>query len=238
MSEMKYELFVGGEWREALSGETFEVTNPATSEPVATLPDGGGADVREAVEAAAGAQRGWGRTTARERAVILSEAASLMRERSARLARIMTLEQGKPLAQSEGEVLYAASCLDRFAEEARRVRGETMPADSADKRVVLLKRPVGVAAAVTPWNFPASSVALKVGAALAAGCTMVVKPSELAPLSALELARAFERAGLPERVCSRWSPARTQPTFHGPLWRTGACASFRSRARRRSARSL
>jgi succinate-semialdehyde dehydrogenase/glutarate-semialdehyde dehydrogenase len=197
-----YALFVGGEWRQALSGGTFGVTNPANGETVATLPDGGAPDMRAAIEAAARAQRGWGRTTAGERAGILAETARLIRQRASHMSRVMTLEQGKPLAQSEGEVLYAASCLDRFAEEARRVRGETMPADSLDKRVFLLKRPVGVAAAVTPWNFPASSVVLKVGAALAAGCAMVVKPSELAPLSALELARAFGDAGLPKGVLS------------------------------------
>ena len=202
MSEMKYELFVGGEWRDASSGETFEVTNPATGETVATLPDGGRTDMQRAIEAAVDAQREWGRTTVGERAGILSEAARLMRERAGSLARIMTLEQGKPLVQSEGEVMYAASCLDRFAEEARRIRGETMPADSPDKRIFLLKHPVGVTAAVTPWNFPTSSVVLKVGAAFAAGCTMVVKPSELAPLSALELARALEEAGLPKGVLS------------------------------------
>jgi succinate-semialdehyde dehydrogenase/glutarate-semialdehyde dehydrogenase len=202
VSEMRYELFLGGEWRGALSGETFEVTNPATGEMVASLSDGGRADMQRAIEAACDAQREWGRTTAGERAAILSEAARLMRGRAGPLARIMTLEQGKPLVQSEGEVMYAASCLDRFAEEARRICGETMPADSPDKRIFLLKRPVGVTAAVTPWNFPTSTVALKVGAALAAGCTMVVKPSELAPLSALELARAFEEAGLPKGVLS------------------------------------
>jgi succinate-semialdehyde dehydrogenase/glutarate-semialdehyde dehydrogenase len=202
VSKMKYGLFVGGEWHDALSGGTFKVTNPSTGETVAILPDGGAADVRGAIEAAANAQREWGRTTAGERAGILAEAARLVRGRAGHLGRIMTLEQGKPLAQSEGEVMYAASCLERFAEEARRVRGETMPADSPDKRIFLLKRPLGVAAAVTPWNFPASSVALKVGAAFAAGCAMVVKPSELAPLSALELARAFEAAGLPGGVLS------------------------------------
>ena len=202
MSEMGYGLFVGGEWRDAVSGGTFGVTNPATGETVATLPDGRAADMRGAIEAAARVQREWGRTTAGERAGVLSEAARLIRGRVGHLARVMTLEQGKPLAQSEGEVMYAASCLDRFAEEARRVRGETMPADSPDKRIFIFKRPVGISAAVTPWNFPASSVVLKVGAAFAAGCTMVVKPSELAPLSALELAKAFEEAGLPKGVLS------------------------------------
>jgi len=199
---MGYGLFVGGEWRDAVSGGTFGVTNPATGETVATLPDGRAADMRGAIEAAARVQREWSRTTAGERAGVLSEAARLIRGRVGHLARVMTLEQGKPLAQSEGEVMYAASCLDRFAEEARRVRGETMPADSPDKRIFIFKRPVGISAAVTPWNFPASSVVLKVGAAFAAGCTMVVKPSELAPLSALELAKAFEEAGLPKGVLS------------------------------------
>ena len=202
MSEMGYGLFVGGEWRDAVSGGTFGVTNPATGETVATLPDGRAADMRGAIEAAARVQREWSRTTAGERAGVLSEAARLIRGRVGHLARVMTLEQGKPLAQSEGEVMYAASCLDRFAEEARRVCGETMPADSPDKRIFIFKRPVGISAAVTPWNFPASSVVLKVGAAFAAGCTMVVKPSELAPLSALELAKAFEEAGLPKGVLS------------------------------------
>lgn len=202
MSETGYGLFVGGEWRDAVSGGTFGVTNPATGETVATLPDGRAADMRGAIEAATRVQREWGKTTAGERAGVLSEAARLIRGRVGHLARVMTLEQGKPLAQSEGEVEYAASCLDRFAEEARRVCGETMPADSPDKRIFLLKRPVGISAAVTPWNFPASSVVLKVGAAFAAGCTMVVKPSELAPLSALELAKAFEDAGLPKGVLS------------------------------------
>src|SRR3712207_474903 len=132
---MRYELFVGGEWRDALSGVTFEVANPATGEMVATLADGGRADMQQAIQAACDVQREWGRTTAGERAGVLAEAARLMRGRAGRLARIMTLEQGKPLVQSEGEVVYAASCLDRFAEEARRIRGETMPADSPDKRI-------------------------------------------------------------------------------------------------------
>ena len=195
-------LFTGGEWREALSGGVFEVTNPATGQAIATLPDGGKVDMQRAIDAANAAQPEWGRTTAKERSEVLARAARLMREQLEHLSRVMTLEQGKPLAQSQAEVLYAASCLERFAEEARRVSGETMPADSADKRIFVIKRPVGVTAAITPWNFPTSAVSLKVGAAFAAGCTMVVKPSELAPLSALELARVFEEAGLPKGVLS------------------------------------
>ena len=158
--------------------------------------------MRTAIDAADAVQSDWASTAAGERASILHETAKRLRERSGELGRVMTLEQGKPSAQSEGEVLYAASCLERFAEEARRVSGEVMPHTSPDKRSFVLKQPVGVAAAITPWNFPMSSVVLKAGAALAAGCAMVVKPSELAPLSALGLAEAFEEAGLPEGVLS------------------------------------
>jgi succinate-semialdehyde dehydrogenase / glutarate-semialdehyde dehydrogenase len=125
-----------------------------------------------------------------------------MRERKEHLARVMTLEQGKPLAESRGEIVYAASFVEWFAEEARRVYGETVPASFPDKRILVIKRPVGVTAAITPWNFPAAMITRKLGPALAAGCTMVIKPSELTPLSALELAKIFEEAGLPEGVLS------------------------------------
>ena len=195
-------LFIGGEWVGAHSGKTFKVADPATGEPCATLPDGSREDMRAAIDAADAVQPSWASTPADERARILQKAARLLRGSSGELARVMTLEQGKPLAQSEGEVLYAASCIERFSEEARRVSGETMPTPSPDKRLFVLKQPVGVAAAITPWNFPMSAVALKVGAALAAGCAVVVKPSELAPLSALGVAQAFEEAGLPKGVLS------------------------------------
>lgn len=198
----EYRMFVGGEWVESHSGKTFEVTDPATGETCATLPDGDQKEMRAAIDAADTAQSAWATTTSGKRASIMHEAARLMCERSGELARVMTQEQGKPIPQSEGEVLYAASCIERFAEEARRISGETMPASSLDKRLFVLKQPVGVAAAITPWNFPMSSVALKVGAALAAGCATVVKPSELAPLSALGLAKAFHEAGLPKGVLS------------------------------------
>lgn len=198
----KHRLFVGGEWGESQSGETFEVVNPATGEICATLPDGGRRDMQAAINAAGDAQLSWAATSVGERASIMHEAARLLRERSGQLARVMTLEQGKPLVQAEGEVLYAASCIERFGEEARRISGETMPAPSSNKRLFVFKQPVGVAAAITPWNFPMSAVALKAGAAFAAGCAMVVKPSELAPLSALGLAKAFEEAGLPKGVLS------------------------------------
>lgn len=197
-----YELFVGGEWRPSSSRKTFDVTNPATGETVAVVPDGNREDARMAVEAACAVQPAWGKTSAEERSTILTRSASLMRERVESLGRVLTLEEGKPLTESRGEVYYSASLLDRFAEEARRISGETLWSGSTDKRIFIIKRPIGVTAAITPWNFPISMIALKVGAALAAGCTMVVKPSELAPLSALELAAIFEEAGLPKGALS------------------------------------
>ena len=202
MLPMENSLFIGGEWVESRSGRTFEVINPATGEICANLPDGGREDMQSAIEAASSVQPVWRKVPADERAQVLQEAARLMRGRSGELARVMTVEQGKPLDQSEGEVLYAASCIERFAEEARRISGETLPAPSPGRRPFVLKQPVGVVAAITPWNFPMSSVALKVGAALAAGCTAVVKPSELAPLSALGLAKVFDEAGLLKGVLS------------------------------------
>ena len=196
-------LFVGGEWVEtSATGETFMVTNPANGEVIATLPDGGTEEMRSAIDAAAGAQHEWGETTAAYRAGILREAARLTNERREHLARVMTLEQGKPLAESRGEIVYAASFIEWFAEEARRVAGETVPASFPDKRILVIKRPVGVTAAITPWNFPAAMITRKLGPALAAGCTMVIKPSELTPLSALEMAKIFEESGLPEGVLS------------------------------------
>ena len=202
-TELTNELFVGGEWvGEASGGETFDVLNPATGEIIATLPDGGREEMRRAIDAASAAQEGWGRTTAQHRAGILRRAVALMHERKEHLARVMTLEQGKPLAESRGEIVYAASFLEWFAEEGRRVYGQTIPAASPGKRIMVLKRPVGVTAAITPWNFPSAMITRKLGPALAAGCTMVIKPSELTPLSALELAKIFEEAGLPEGVLS------------------------------------
>src|SRR3712207_4942550 len=196
-------LFVGGEWVEASDlGETFDVVNPANGEVLATLPNGGREEMRRAIDAAAEVQREWGETTAQYRAGIMREAARLMHGRKEHLARVMTLEQGKPLAESRGEIVYAASFVEWFAEEGKRVYGETIPSSSPDKRILVIKRPVGVTAAITPWNFPAAMITRKLGPALAAGCTMVIKPSELTPLSALEMAKIFEEAGLPKGVLS------------------------------------
>jgi len=201
--EMIDNLFVGGEWSSsAASGETFDVVNPANGETLATLPDGGREEMQRAIDAAASVQADWAETTAAHRANIMREAARLMHERKEHLARVMTLEQGKPITESRGEIVYAASFVEWFAEEARRVYGQTVPASFPNKRILVIKRPVGVTAAITPWNFPAAMITRKLGPALAAGCTMVIKPSELTPLSALEMAKIFEEAGLAGGVLS------------------------------------
>ncbi len=201
--EMINSIFVGGKWvTSAASGATFEVINPATGRTLATLPDAGREEMQSAIDAAAGIQSEWQESTAQERAQIMQRAARLMHERKEHLARVMTLEQGKPLAESRGEIVYAASFVEWFAEEGRRVYGDIVPSSFSDKRIMVIKRPVGVTAAITPWNFPAAMITRKCAPALAAGCTMVIKPSELTPLSALEMARIFEEAGLPAGVLS------------------------------------
>lgn len=202
-TQMIDELFVAGEWAgSSRSGATFDVTNPANGETLVTLPDAGHDDMRRSIDAAAAVQPEWAATTAQKRARIMRRAADLMHERKERLATVMTLEQGKPMAESRGEIVYAASFIEWFAEEAGRVYGQTVPASFPDKRILVIKRPVGVTAAITPWNFPAAMITRKLGPALAAGCPMIIKPSELTPLSALEMARIFEEAGLPRGVLS------------------------------------
>jgi len=202
-TEMTENIFVGGEWMDrTASGKTFDVINPANGEGIATLPDASREEMQEAIDAAAAVQPEWGETTAQYRAGIMREAARLMHERQEHLARVMTIEQGKPLAESRGEIVYAAPFIEWFAEEGKRVYGETVPANFPNKRIMVIKRPVGVTAAITPWNFPSAMITRKLGPALAAGCTMVIKPSELTPLSALEMAKIFEEAGLPKGVLS------------------------------------
>lgn len=218
--KQEYQLFIGGNWRNARSGQTFDVVNPATGEPFATVPDAGRADMEEAIDAAVAAQPAWAALTAGERSAVLSRAARLMEERSEDLARLITLEEGKPLAEARGESVYARSFIEWFAEEAKRVYGSTIPSSSTDKRLLVLKRPVGVTAAITPWNFPAAMITRKLGPALAAGCTMVIKPSELTPLTALEMARIFDEAGLPAGVMSvvvgMDAPALAAPIMEDP----------------------
>jgi len=201
-TETTYKLFIGGEWQDAASGKTFDVINPATEEVIAGIPDAGREDMERAIEAAVAAQPVWGESVAAERATILAEAARRMHQDIERLARVMTEEEGKPLAESRTEIKYAASFLEWYSGEARRIYGETIPANTPDKRILVLKRPIGVTAAITPWNFPAAMITRKLGPALAAGCAMVIKPAELTPLSALELARIFEEVGLPKGVLS------------------------------------
>ncbi len=202
-TQMIEQLFVAGAWTDAsASGATFDVTNPANNEPIATLPDAGREEMQRAIDAAAAVQEEWAATTAAYRAGIMRRASDLMHERKEHLATVMTLEQGKPLAESRGEIVYAASFIEWFAGEAGRVYGDTVPASAPGKRIMVIKRPVGVTAAITPWNFPAAMITRKLGPALAAGCTMVIKPSELTPLSALEMAKIFEEAGLPRGVLS------------------------------------
>lgn len=197
LGDTRYSLLIGGAWLPAANGAGFAVTNPATGAVLAEVPDAGAAEARAAVDAAATALPAWAATPAPTRAAVLRRAAALMLERQERLATVMTLEQGKPLAEARGEIAYAASFLTWFAGEAERIYGMTIPATVAGKRLMVLRQPVGVCAMITPWNFPSAMLTRKLGPALAAGCTAVVKPAEQTPLSALELGRIFEEAGLP-----------------------------------------
>ena len=193
-------LYIDGQWVQASSGRTFEARNPATGAVLGTIADGDGTDARRAVEAASRALPGWAARTAYDRSALLVAAHRIMLERREELARTMTQEQGKPLRAARNEVGYAADFLIWFAEEAKRVYGETIPSSRADQRFIVLHQPVGVAAAITPWNYPISMITRKVAPALAAGCTMVLKPAEQTPLCAVETFRVFADAGLPPGV--------------------------------------
>jgi succinate-semialdehyde dehydrogenase / glutarate-semialdehyde dehydrogenase len=194
------QLLVGGRWVEARNGERFEVLDPATGEPVGSAPDAGAPDVSAAIAAAAAGLEGWRGLAAIERARILRRSADLMRARSDEIAAVMTAEQGKPLAEAAGEVEYAASFFEWFAGEAERIYGQVVPAANPSNRVLVLRQPVGVTAAITPWNFPAAMLTRKLGPALAAGCTSVVKPASATPLTAALVVRAVEDAGAPPGV--------------------------------------
>ena len=196
----RQQCYVGGGWIDADSGALSVIANPATSKILGHVPALGAAETRRAIEAAHAAWPGWRARTAQARAVILRRWFTLLLEHQEDLATLMTLEQGKPLAEARGEIAYAASFLEWFAEEGKRVYGDAIPAHQPDKRILVLKEPVGVCAAITPWNFPAAMIARKAGAALAAGCTMVVKPAPQTPFSALALAALAEQAGLPAGV--------------------------------------
>ena len=191
---------IGGQWRDADSGGTCEVTNPATGALLGTVPDMGQAETRQAIEAAHAAFPAWAKKTAKERAQILRRLYELMMAHQDDLAILMTAEQGKPLAEAKGEVAYSASFIEWFGEEAKRQYGDTIPAHATDKRIMVLRQPVGVVAAITPWNFPSAMLGRKLGPALAAGCTVVCKPALQTPYSALALAVLAERAGVPAGV--------------------------------------
>jgi succinate-semialdehyde dehydrogenase/glutarate-semialdehyde dehydrogenase len=192
--------YIDGTWVGAENGATFAVVDPATGDEITRVPDMGAAEAERAIAAAAKAFAAWRKRTAKERSDILRRFHDLMMADQERLALLMTSEQGKPLAEARGEVAYAAGFLSWFAEEARRSYGDVVPSHRADARVVVMKEPVGVVAAVTPWNFPLAMITRKVGPALAAGCTIIVKPAEDTPLSAFALAELAEKAGVPAGV--------------------------------------
>src|ERR1700730_12673660 len=196
----RQQAYIDGTWCEADNGKSFEVNNPATGEILGSVPEMGAAETRRAIEAANRAWDGWKRKTAKERALILRKWSDLMLANVEDLAVIMTAEQGKPLTASQGEIAYAASFIEWFGEEGKRIYGDTIPSPANDKRIVVIKQPVGVCCAITPWNFPAAMITRKAGPALGAGCTMVLKPAESTPFSAFALAVLAERAGVPPGV--------------------------------------
>ncbi|GJI90428.1 NADP-dependent succinate-semialdehyde dehydrogenase [Duganella hordei] len=201
-SLFRQQAFVNGQWRDADNGETIAVANPANREILGTVPNMGAAETGRAIAAAEGAWSAWRAKPAKERSAILRKWNDLMLENADDLAMIMTLEQGKPLTESKGEIAYAASFLEWFAEEAKRVDGDTLQSPWPDRRIVVIKQPIGVCAAITPWNFPAAMITRKAGPALAAGCPMVLKPATATPYSALALAVLAERAGVPAGIFS------------------------------------
>ncbi|NND00044.1 MAG: NAD-dependent succinate-semialdehyde dehydrogenase [Gammaproteobacteria bacterium] len=192
--------YIGGDWIKADSGETFPVENPANGEVIADVAKCGTNETQRAIQAAFEAQPGWRKTTAPERATKLRSWLNLILENQEDLAQLLTAEQGKPLAEARGEIAYGASYVEWFAEECKRIYGDTIPQPSNDQRLVVVKEPVGVVACITPWNFPNAMLARKIAPALAAGCTVVCKPANLTPLSALALAELAQRAGIPAGV--------------------------------------
>jgi succinate-semialdehyde dehydrogenase / glutarate-semialdehyde dehydrogenase len=197
---LRTRAFIDGKWVDAAGGATLAVGNPATREPLGTVPDMGVPDTRRAIEAAGAAFPAWAALTARERAAILRRWYELLMANQEDLATIMTAEQGKPLAESKGEIAYGASFIEWFGEEGKRLYGDVIPPHQADRRLLVLRQPVGVVAAITPWNFPLAMITRKAGPALAAGCTFVVKPASQTPYSALAAAALAARAGVPAGV--------------------------------------
>jgi succinate-semialdehyde dehydrogenase/glutarate-semialdehyde dehydrogenase len=199
---LREQAFVGGTWADAASGKTFDVVNPARGDVIARVADLSRAEIATAIDAAHASQKAWAASTGKDRANVLRKWFDLMMANQEDLAIIMTAEQGKPLAEARGEVAYGASYVEWFAEEAKRIYGETIPGHQPDKRITVIKQPIGVAAGITPWNFPNAMIARKVAPALAAGCSFVSRPASLTPLSALAMARLAELAGVPAGVFS------------------------------------
>ncbi len=199
---LRHQAYIDGKWCDAPDGSATEIFNPANDQSLGFVPSLGADETRRAIEAAQAAQPAWRALTAKERAARLRKWYELMLANQEDLARIMTAEQGKPLTEARGEVLYAASFIEWFAEEAKRVYGDTIPGHQPDKRLIVTKEPIGVTAAITPWNFPAAMITRKAGPALAAGCAMVLKPAPQTPFSALALAVLAERAGIPAGLFS------------------------------------
>jgi succinate-semialdehyde dehydrogenase / glutarate-semialdehyde dehydrogenase len=204
---------IDGKWVQADSGKTIVVKNPATGEAIGEVPALSATETRRAIEAAHRAQAGWRAMLAKDRAVILRKINDLMLENAEDLAVIMTAEQGKPLSESKGEITYAANFIEWFAEEGKRIYGDTIPQNAKGRRILVLKEPIGVFAAITPWNFPAAMITRKAGPGWAAGCTGVIRPASQTPFSALALAVLAERAGMPPGVCN---------VITGPSGETGA----------------
>ncbi|GEO16723.1 NAD-dependent succinate-semialdehyde dehydrogenase [Microvirga aerophila] len=196
----RQKAFVDGSWVNADSGNVIAVINPATGLPIGTIPDMGGAETRRAIEAAEASRANWQEHTAHERSAILKKWHGLILDHLEDLAEILTTEQGKPLAEARGEIRYGASFVEWFAEEAKRIYGDTIPAPKRGSRILVLKQAIGVTAAITPWNFPIAMITRKCAPALAAGCPVIVKPSEFTPYSALALAELAQRAGVPDGV--------------------------------------
>jgi len=197
---LKADAYVNGEWTGAASGARFPVTNPATGETIVEVANFDAADVRKAIEAANAAWPAWRARTAKERAGLMRKWFELIMANQEDLARLMTAEQGKPLAETRGEVAYGASFIEWFAEEGKRIYGDMIPTFAAGKRIMVLKEPIGVVAAITPWNFPNAMITRKAAPALAAGCTFIIKPPSETPLSASALAELAHRADIPKGV--------------------------------------
>lgn len=196
----RQQCFINGNWEDAKSGETTDITNPATGDVLGSVPNMGAEETKNAIEAANAAWPAWRAKTAKERGIILRKWCELMMENQDDLGVLMTAEQGKPLAEAKGEIGYAASFIDWFAEEGKRIYGDTIPQHGPDKRIVVTKEPIGVVAAITPWNFPAAMITRKAAPALAAGCPIVIKPALETPFSALAMAELANRAGVPAGI--------------------------------------